>query len=97
MLKIAFHSIYKHPLPEGHRFPMEKYDLLPQQLLYEGTCSKDNFFEPQIPNNKHFFSVHDPDYFFDLLNLRLSQKAARMVLELLHHLWRASAKQKRNV
>ncbi|KRP29887.1 MAG: deacetylase [Cryomorphaceae bacterium BACL22 MAG-120619-bin32] len=79
MLKIAFHSIYKHPLPEGHRFPMEKYDLLPQQLLYEGTCSKDNFFEPQIPNNKHFFSVHDPDYFFDLLNLRLSQKAARKI------------------
>ncbi len=79
MLKIAFQSIYKHPLPEGHRFPMEKYDLLPQQLLYEGTCSKDNFFEPQIPNNKHFFSVHDPDYFFDLLNLRLSQKAARKI------------------
>ena len=27
MLKIAYHPIYKHPLPEGHRFPMEKYDL----------------------------------------------------------------------
>ena len=79
MLKIAFHPIYKHSLPEGHRFPMEKYDLLPQQLLYEGTCTKDNFFEPQIPNNKHFFTVHDPDYFFDLLNLRLSQKAARKI------------------
>lgn len=79
MLKIAFHPIYKHPLPEGHRFPMEKYDLLPQQLLYEGTCTKDNFFEPQIPNNKHIFSVHEPDYFFDLLHLRLSQKAARKI------------------
>lgn len=79
MLKIAFHPIYKHSLPEGHRFPMEKYDLLPQQLLYEGTCTKDNFFEPQIPNNKHFFTVHDPDYFFDLLNLRLPQKAARKI------------------
>ena len=79
MLKIAFHPIYKHPLPEVHRFPMEKYDLLPQQLLYEGTCTKDNFFEPQIPNNKHFFTVHEPDYFFDLLNLRLSQKAARKI------------------
>ncbi|MBG7611874.1 histone deacetylase [Polaribacter sp. BAL334] len=79
MLKIAFHPIYKHSLPEGHRFPMEKYDLLPQQLLYEGTCTEDNFFEPEIPNNKHFFSVHDPDYFFDLLNLRLSQKAVRKI------------------
>ncbi|UAM97929.1 histone deacetylase [Polaribacter litorisediminis] len=79
MLKIAYHPIYKHPLKEGHRFPMEKYDLLPQQLLYEGTCNQDNFFEPEIPNNKHFFTVHDPEYFFDLLNITLSQKAARKI------------------
>lgn len=35
MFPIAFHPIYKHPLPVGHRFPMLKYDLLPQQLLIE--------------------------------------------------------------
>ena len=79
MLKIAFHPIYKHELPEGHRFPMEKYDLLPQQLIYEGTCSKENFFEPKIPNNRHFFTVHDPEYFFNLLNITLSQKEARKI------------------
>lgn len=79
MLKIAYHPIYKHPLPEGHRFPMEKYDLLPQQLLYEGTCNPENFFEPEIPNNKHFFTVHEPEYFFDLLNITLNQKAARKI------------------
>jgi acetoin utilization deacetylase AcuC-like enzyme len=79
MLKIAFHPIYKHELPVGHRFPMEKYDLLPQQLIYEGTCVEENFFEPKIPNNKHFFTVHDPEYFFDLLNITLSQKAARKI------------------
>jgi acetoin utilization deacetylase AcuC-like enzyme len=79
MLKIAFHPIYKHELPVGHRFPMEKYDLLPQQLIYEGTCIEENFFEPEIPNNKHFFTVHDPEYFFDLLNITLSQKEARKI------------------
>ncbi|WP_445748289.1 histone deacetylase family protein [Polaribacter sp.] len=79
MLKIAFHPIYKHPLPEGHRFPMEKYDLLPQQLVYEGTCKTANFFEPEIPNYKHFFTIHNSDYFFDLLNGTLSQKAARKI------------------
>jgi len=79
MLKIAHHPIYNHPLKEGHRFPMEKYDLLPQQLLYEGTCKPENFFEPEIPNNKHFFTVHDPVYFFDLLNITLNQKAARKI------------------
>jgi acetoin utilization deacetylase AcuC-like enzyme len=79
MLKIAHHPIYHHPLKEGHRFPMIKYDLLPEQLLYEGTCKPDNFFEPEIPDNKHFFTVHEPDYFFDLLNITLDQKAARKI------------------
>ncbi|TCI93515.1 histone deacetylase family protein [Tenacibaculum sp. M341] len=79
MLKIAHHEIYNHPLPDKHRFPMDKYDLLPQQLLYEGTCIEDNFFEPEIPNNKHFFSVHDPEYFFDLLNITLSKKEERKI------------------
>ena len=79
MLKIANHPIYKHPLPKGHRFPMEKYELLPQQLIYEGTFYENNFFKPQIPNNKYFFSVHTPEYFFDLLNITLSQKAARKI------------------
>lgn len=79
MLKIAHHVIYNHPLKEGHRFPMEKYDLLPQQLLHEGTCLPSNFFEPEIPNNKHFFTVHEPEYFFDLLNITLNQKVARRI------------------
>jgi len=79
MLKIAYHPIYNHPLKEGHRFPMEKYNLLPEQLLYEGTCKPENFFEPEIPNNKHFFTVHKPEYFFNLLNITLSQKEARRI------------------
>jgi len=79
MLKIAYHPIYQHNLPDGHRFPMEKYDLLPQQLIYEGTCDKENFFEPEIPNNKYFFMVHDPDYVSDLMNITLNQKAARKI------------------
>ena len=36
MLKIAFSETYAHHLPEKHRFPMLKYELLPKQLLHEG-------------------------------------------------------------
>ena len=79
MLKIAYHPIYKHPLPEGHRFPMEKYELLPQQLLYEGTCFETNFFEPTIPNDKYILAAHDIEYFYDLLNITLDQRAARKI------------------
>ncbi len=79
MLKIAYHPIYRHPLPLGHRFPMGKYELIHQQLLHEGTCTSANFFEPEIPNNKYIFQVHDPEYVSDLLNLTLDQRAARKI------------------
>lgn len=79
MLKIAYHSIYKHPLPEGHRFPMLKYELLPQQLLYEGTCTPENFFQPNIPEEKHIFRAHSKAYFQDLKNLTLEARAARKI------------------
>lgn len=79
MLKIAYHPIYKHPLPEGHRFPMMKYELLPQQLIHEGTCTEENFFEPEIPNDKHIVAVHDPEYFYNLLNIMISPKMARKI------------------
>ena len=79
MLKIAFHPIYKHSLPEGHRFPMLKYELLPQQLLLEGTCTPENFFEPEIPNDKYIVAVHEPEYFYDLLNLKIPPKDSRKI------------------
>ncbi|WP_299884695.1 histone deacetylase [uncultured Lacinutrix sp.] len=80
MLKIAYHPIYKHPLPEGHRFPMLKYELLPEQLLHEGTCISSNFFEPErMLNESPILAVHDPDYFYDLLNITLDKRAARKI------------------
>lgn len=79
MLKIAYHPIYKHPLPEGHRFPMLKYELLPKQLLHEGTCLEDNFFEPSIPNDQHILRVHTKDYYQELKTLALDKRAARKI------------------
>jgi acetoin utilization deacetylase AcuC-like enzyme len=58
---------------------MVKYELLPQQLLHEGTCNDNNFFEPEIPNDKHIFAVHEPEYYYDLVNLTLNPRAARKI------------------
>jgi acetoin utilization deacetylase AcuC-like enzyme len=80
MLKIAFHTIYAHPLPQGHRFPMAKYELLPQQLIRENTCTEANFFEPEKRiDHSDFLRIHDADYFYDLLNLTLNQRTARKI------------------
>ena len=79
MLPIAYHAIYKHPLPEGHRFPMLKYDLLPQQLLYEGIAQLSDFFEPEPCNLQHILAVHTNDYTNSLLQLTIDAKAARKI------------------
>ena len=77
MLKIAYHPIFKHNLPLGHRFPMSKYELLHRQLLHEGTCEPQNFFKPGMPDDKDILAVHTPDYVQQLRDLSLDKKAVR--------------------
>ena len=79
MFPIAFHPIFKHPLPEGHRFPMLKYELLPQQLVHEGIALKTDFFEPEIATIESVLKVHTKEYVSDLLQLTLEPKAARKI------------------
>ncbi|MCH7411343.1 histone deacetylase [Belliella sp. DSM 111904] len=77
MLKIAFSPNYAHPLPEGHRFPMEKYELLPEQLLYEGTVKEDSFFVPDDFGEEWIIYSHEVAYYEKLKNLSLSKSEIR--------------------
>lgn len=77
MLKIAFDSIYCHPLPDGHRFPMAKYELLPKQLMHEGTAKEDNFFTPILPTDDLILAIHDRQYVENLTQLKLSPREQR--------------------
>lgn len=72
MLKIAFDQIYAHPLPEGHRFPMLKYELIPLQLQHEGIITKENLFSPKILEEKWICPPHEKAYWEKLKNLNLS-------------------------
>ena len=77
MLKVAFSPIYKHPLPYRHRFPMLKYELIPEQLIYEGVVSKNNFFSPKKIDAKWLMKAHDKEYVDKLNNLSLSKSEIR--------------------
>jgi acetoin utilization deacetylase AcuC-like enzyme len=79
MLKIAFHQNYIHPLDKNHRFPMIKYELIPEQLLRENTCSPDNFFEPGIISDEIVLKTHEEEYFKRFRNLNLSKKEVREI------------------
>lgn len=79
MLKIAYDPIYAHPLPEGHRFPMLKYELIPEQLLYEGTITTDNIFSPQPAKDEVVLYTHTKEYIDKLHNQTLSVKEQRHI------------------
>lgn len=77
MLKVAYTPLYHHPLPEGHRFPMAKYSLLPQQLIYEGTCREANFYAPKLLPEAQILRTHEAAYWQKLKNLELSRGEER--------------------
>jgi len=79
MVKIAFSPIYYHKLPEGHRFPMLKYELIPEQLLHEGTITQENLFTPNICDAIDVLRTHDLDYYNKLINQQLSASEQRKI------------------
>lgn len=58
---------------------MEKYELLPKQLLHEGSCTEANFFKPTMPEEAAILAVHDENYFRALEDLSLDKQAWRKI------------------
>lgn len=79
MIKIAWSSVYKYELPDGHRFPMEKYDLLPEQLKYEGTAETSDFFIPDALPDADILLTHTEEYLYKLHHQTLSSKEIRNI------------------
>ena len=79
MIKIAWHELYAHPLPEGHRFPMLKYELIPEQLLHQGLISKRNLFEPEPLTEDIVLMTHQQPYWESLRDFTLSPKEQRRI------------------
>jgi len=79
MIRIAFDPIYAHPLPEGHRFPMLKYELIPEQLLHEGSVTKEYFFSPDICDEATALLTHEKSYLDKLLYQTLSASEQRRI------------------
>ncbi len=74
---IAFDPIYIHPLPLGHRFPMLKYELIPEQLIYEGLITNEDLFSPEILSEDVVLLSHEKAYWERLRDLKLSPAEIR--------------------
>src|ERR1700744_4033733 len=77
MLKIAFDPLYIHPVPLNHRFPMSKYELIPEQLLYEGLIKQENLFSPEPISEEIILLTHDAKYWPQLRDLTLPEREQR--------------------
>lgn len=78
-LHIAYHPIYAHPLPEGHRFPMLKYELIPGQLLQEGTITMQNLVAPKRCLEETVLLTHTASYLQQLLCQTLTERQQRVI------------------
>lgn len=91
-LHIAYDPVYAHPLPEGHRFPMLKYELIPGQLIYEGTISQEHLIKPKKVSDDVVWLTHTPEYVTKLKEQKLSASEQRKIgfpqsPQLMHREW----------
>lgn len=79
MIKIAYDHCYQLPLPEGHRFPMSKYELIPKQLMHHGLITENNLFKPEPCAYDVVLETHDKSYVDALLQLSLDASHIRRI------------------
>jgi acetoin utilization deacetylase AcuC-like enzyme len=79
LIKLAFSDKYIYELPEGHRFPISKYVLVKEQLLYRAEIEEEQLFDPGLCPEEFILEVHTPGYWEKLKSLNLSPKELRRV------------------
>ena len=61
-MKLYYADHFVLPLPDGHRFPMEKYALLRSRLQACGAFSAADFCVPAAASTGEILRAHDADY-----------------------------------
>lgn len=79
IIYIAFDPVYAHPLPPGHRFPMLKYELIVEQLLYEGVIINENLFSSKPVREETVLITHERGYYDKLMHQTLSASEQRRI------------------
>jgi acetoin utilization deacetylase AcuC-like enzyme len=70
---------YPVQLPQGHRFPMRKYPLIREQLIYEGYARPHQFLTPAFIPEALILGTHDAAYWQQVKDLALDYHHARRI------------------
>lgn len=79
MLRLWTSARYAFPLPEGHRFPIAKYQRLREQVLSAGIATPESLCEPPRADREALLLVHTADYVDRFMDGRLTAAELRRV------------------
>lgn len=79
MIRVAYSDKFVLELPEEHKFPMVKYELIKEQLIYEGAISSQNLFCPEVCKDEVVLLTHDKDYIHRLRTHSLTDMEIRKI------------------
>ena len=77
MLRLWTSARYAFPLPDGHRFPIAKYQLLREQILTTGIATPESLREPDRVERDDLLLVHTADYVDRFIEGRLTAAELR--------------------
>ena len=74
---LATSERYTLPLPAGHRFPITKYELIREQLLWQGVAPVADFYDPGLCAEADVLRVHTAAYWYKVRDQILSAAEVR--------------------
>lgn len=77
MPRLATSDRYSITLPAGHRFPIAKYALIQEQLLWQGIAPPEDFYDPGLAAEEDILRVHSAAYWQRVRDLHLSAAEVR--------------------
>lgn len=79
MVTFAYSERFLYSLPANHKFPITKYQLVKEQLLYEGSISEAQLYDPGLVPEALILKVHSEFYWQQAKNLALPPKMVRRI------------------
>jgi acetoin utilization deacetylase AcuC-like enzyme len=76
-MKACYSDHYVIELPPGHTFPIQKYRLIRERLLADGTLAPADLIEPDLAHPEDILQAHTRDYWERLSTGTLGESAVR--------------------
>ena len=78
-MKLFYSDHFVLPLPEGHRFPMQKYSLLRHRVADSGLVSPQALIVPQAASDEQILRAHTAGYLVKVVKGELTEKEIRRI------------------